>query len=112
MFLQRPVRGQAAGKPKNPVRDESRPNGSGNEAFDYSFFSSFCLRVQVVSLHCDVSSSVNRALCNPVPPDESSLAVGGTRRFPMFGEGCPSVLSYMDENGLEQDEGTSEVTCM
>ncbi|TNN03790.1 raftlin-2 [Takifugu rubripes] len=84
VFLQRPVRSQAAGKPKNPV----------------------------VSVHSDVSSSVSRALCNPVPPDESSLAVGGSRRFPMFGEGRPSVLSYMDENGLEQDEGTSEVTCM
>lgn len=70
--------------------------------------------MQVVSVHSDVSSSVGRALCSPAPPGESSLAVGGGggRRFPMFGEGCPSVLSYMDENGLEQDEGTSEVTCM
>lgn len=63
-------------------------------------------------MHSGGSSSVGRALCSPAPPGESSLAVGGSRRFPMFGEGCPSVLSYMDENGLEQDEGTSEVTCM
>lgn len=63
-------------------------------------------------MHGDVPGSVSRALCSPVPLDESSLAVGGSRRFPTFGEGCPSVLSYMDENGLEQDEGTSEVTCM
>lgn len=65
-------------------------------------------------MHGDASSSVSRALCRPPPPGELSLAVGGGGggRFPLFGEGCPSVLSYMDENGLEQEEGKSEVTCM
>lgn len=74
-----------------------------------------CWRVQVASVHSDASGSVRRDLCSPLPPGELSLMVGGGSsggRFPLFGEGCPSVLSYMDENGMEQEEGKSEVTCM
>lgn len=63
-------------------------------------------------MHSDTSSSVSRAFCSPLPPGEPSLALGASGRFPRLGEGCPSVLSYMDENGLEQEEGKSEVTCM
>lgn len=71
-----------------------------------------CRRVQGLSVHSDASASVSQALRSPLPPGEPSLAVGGGGRFPLFGEGCPSVLSYMDESGLEQEEGKSEVTCM
>lgn len=71
-----------------------------------------CWRAQVVSVHSGTSGCVSRAYCSPLPPGEPSLAVGGSGRFPLFRDGCPSVLSYMDESGLEQEEGKSEVTCM
>ncbi|XP_045909115.1 raftlin-2 isoform X1 [Micropterus dolomieu] len=86
VFLQRPVRGQAAGQPSN----------------------------QALSLHSAVSSrSVSRAISSPVPPEElSPTAAGGIAGFPVFGGGYPSAMSHLEEGGFEQEEGKAEVTCM
>ncbi|CAB1445363.1 unnamed protein product [Pleuronectes platessa] len=86
VFLQRPVRGQAAGQQRN----------------------------QTLSVHSDVSSrSVSRSVSSAtVPPEELSPAAGGIGGFPVFGGGYPSALSRLEENGFEQEEGKAEVTCM
>ncbi|XP_029314285.1 raftlin-2 [Cottoperca gobio] len=85
VFLQRPVRGQAAGQ----VRGEKW------------------------GAHSDVSSrSVSRAVSSPVPPEELSPTAGGIGGFPVFGGGYPSALSHLEEGGFEQEEGKAEVTCM
>lgn len=91
VFLQRPVRSQAASGVHHPSNQAS-------------------------SLPGDVSSrSVSRAVNRPVPPEEGegpSPTAGGIGGFPVFGGGYPSALSHLEEGGFEQEEGKAEVTCM
>ncbi|XP_068602802.1 raftlin-2 [Brachionichthys hirsutus] len=85
MFLQRPVRSQAAGRPRN----------------------------KDVSVHGDVSSrSVSQAVRSTPSPEESSPTAGGIGGFPVFGGGYSSTLSHLEEGGFDQEEGKAEVTCM
>ncbi|XP_028993572.1 raftlin-2 isoform X2 [Betta splendens] len=85
VFLQRPVRSQAAGHH----------------------------RKQASSVHSAVSSrSVSRAVGSPVPREEPSPTTGGIVGFPVFGGGYPSALSHLEEGVYEQEEGKAEVTCM
>ncbi|XP_056145553.1 raftlin-2 [Lampris incognitus] len=86
VFLQRPVRNQAAGQQKN----------------------------QAMSAKSDVSSrSVSRGVTSHASPEElSPSSTGGIGGFPVFGGGYPSALSHLEEGGFEQEEGKAEVTCM
>ncbi|KAI4796814.1 hypothetical protein KUCAC02_026741, partial [Chaenocephalus aceratus] len=88
VFLQRPVRGQAAGQQGIPVI--------------------------TLSVHSEVSNrSVSRSVSSPLsPPEDPSPTAGGIGGFPVFGGGYPSALSHLEEGGFEQEEGKAEVTCM
>ncbi|XP_017276595.1 raftlin-2 [Kryptolebias marmoratus] len=87
VFLQRPIRGSAAGH----------------------------LRNQLVSVHSGVPArSVSRAVSGSTPAGDLSAAAaaGGIGGFPVFGGGYPGPLSHLEEGGFEQEEGKAEVTCM
>ncbi|XP_049584956.1 raftlin-2 [Syngnathus scovelli] len=85
VFLQRPVRSQAATQHKN----------------------------QVLSVHSDVSSrSMSRSVSGAALRQELSPVAGGIGGFPVFGPPFPSSLSHLEEGGFDQEEGKAEVTCM
>ncbi|KAJ8352890.1 hypothetical protein SKAU_G00243660 [Synaphobranchus kaupii] len=87
VFLQRPVRGEAASQRNQAGAGPSRSQVSSR---------SVSRGVGVAGAHSE----------------ELTPCSGGIGGFPVFGGGYSSALSHLEDGGFEQDDGAAEVTCM